>query len=100
MGIPQYNIAAYKQSAVTSHIGKLRGRLMIIHNFLIFFTIYGLLDENVHFQHSAQLVSALTAAHKLYDLLIFPDERHSPRLSKNKSYLLNRVVDFFQKTFE
>jgi Prolyl oligopeptidase family len=35
--------------------------------------------QNVHFRHTARLINSLIAARKPYDLLIFPDERHSPR---------------------
>lgn len=41
--------------------------------------VHGLIDENVHFRHTARLINALIAARKPYDLLLFPDERHSPR---------------------
>lgn len=53
-----------------THASKLEGKLMLVH---------GLMDENVHFRHTARLINALIAARKPYDLLIFPDERHSPR---------------------
>lgn len=53
-----------------THASKLQGKLMLVH---------GLIDENVHFRHTARLINSLIAARKSYDLLIFPDERHSPR---------------------
>ena len=59
-----------RESSVLTHASKLEGKLMLVH---------GLIDENVHFRHTARLINALIAARKPYDLLIFPDERHSPR---------------------
>lgn len=59
-----------RDSSVLTHASKLQGKLMLVH---------GLIDENVHFRHTARLINALIAARKPYDLLIFPDERHSPR---------------------
>ncbi|CAN0589985.1 unnamed protein product, partial [Laminaria digitata] len=59
-----------RESSVLTHASKLQGKLMLVH---------GLIDENVHFRHTARLINALIAARKPYDLLIFPDERHSPR---------------------
>lgn len=50
--------------------------------------VHGLIDENVHFRHTARLINALIAARKPYDLLIFPDERHSPR----KLQVMNRLI--------
>ena len=60
----------HRDSSVLTHASKLQGKLMLVH---------GLIDENVHFRHTARLINALIAARKPYDLLIFPDERHSPR---------------------
>ena len=45
--------------------------------------VHGMIDENVHFRHSARLVAALCDAGKKsgidYSLLPFPSERHVPR---------------------
>ena len=38
--------------------------------------VHGLIDENVHFRHTARLINALIRAQKHYELLLFPDERH------------------------
>jgi dipeptidyl-peptidase 9 len=46
------------------------GRLLIAH---------GLIDENVHFVHTALMVDALVAAGKPYSLLVYPSERHGLR---------------------
>ncbi|CAM9147127.1 unnamed protein product, partial [Choristocarpus tenellus] len=70
MGTPQENAEGYRESSVLTHANKLQGKLMLVH---------GLIDENVHFRHTARLINSLIAARKPYDLLIFPDERHSPR---------------------
>ncbi|CAM9834936.1 unnamed protein product, partial [Heterosigma akashiwo] len=70
MGTPQANPQGYEASSVLAAAGRLRGRLLLVH---------GLIDENVHFRHTARLINALIAARKRYDLLLFPDERHSPR---------------------
>ena len=54
-----------------AHAEGLRDRhLMLVH---------GLIDENVHFRHSARLINALIAARIPYELFLLPDERHSPR---------------------
>ena len=44
-------------------------RLMLVH---------GLIDENVHFRHTARLINALIGQRKRYDLVLFPCERHAP----------------------
>jgi len=89
MGLPSDNVAGYRESAVLDHVPNLRGKLMIVH---------GLIDENVHFRHTARLINRLIANGKDYDLLIFPDERHSPRRLRDRIYMEQRISDFFIQT--
>eukprot|EP00611_Tribonema_gayanum_P016380 TRINITY_DN2853_c0_g1_i1.p1 TRINITY_DN2853_c0_g1~~TRINITY_DN2853_c0_g1_i1.p1 ORF type:complete len:886 (-),score=215.81 TRINITY_DN2853_c0_g1_i1:61-2718(-) len=86
MGTPQSNAVGYKESSVLTHAHKLNGKLMLVH---------GLMDENVHFRHTARLINSLIAARKHYDLLIFPDERHSPRKLQDRVYMEQRISDYF-----
>ena len=88
MGIPQTNLVGYDESALFKHVENMNGHLMIVH---------GLIDENVHFRHTARLINRLIAAGKTYDLLMFPDERHSPRRLRDRIYMEQRISDFFMK---
>lgn len=49
-------------------------------------------DENVHFRHTARLINALIAARRPYELLLFPDGRHSLRKAEDRLYLEQRCV--------
>jgi dipeptidyl-peptidase-4 len=86
MGTPQSNPEGYKMSSVLHHVEKIRGRLMLVH---------GLIDENVHFRHTARLVNALIEARKHYDLLLFPDERHMPRKLADRVFMEENIRDYF-----
>jgi dipeptidyl-peptidase-4 len=88
MGLPKDNAAGYEESSVLAHVGDITGQLMIVH---------GLIDENVHFRHSARMVQAMIAARKPYELLLFPSERHMPRSEGDRVYMEERIRDFFQK---
>ena len=88
MGLPSENESGYNESAVFDHVPNMRGRLMIVH---------GLIDENVHFRHTARLINRLIAAGKDYELLIFPDERHSPRRLRDRVYMEKRISDYIVK---
>ena len=88
MGLPSVNESGYNESAVFDHVPNMRGRLMIVH---------GLIDENVHFRHTARLINRLIAAGKDYELLIFPDERHSPRRLRDRVYMEKRISDYLVK---
>ncbi|XP_011014333.1 PREDICTED: dipeptidyl peptidase 9-like isoform X2 [Populus euphratica] len=89
MGLPSDNPKGYEYSSVMHHVHKLKGRLLLVH---------GMIDENVHFRHTARLVNALVAAGKPYELLIFPDERHMPRRHNDRIYMEERIWEFFQRS--
>lgn len=86
MGTPQTNPHGYRQSSVMTHVPTLAGRLMLVH---------GLIDENVHFRHTARLINALIEARKAYQLLLFPDERHMPRRLSDRIFMEEQIRDFF-----
>ncbi|EEC43107.1 predicted protein, partial [Phaeodactylum tricornutum CCAP 1055/1] len=86
MGLPSDNPAGYRESALFEHIPNMSGSLLMIH---------GLIDENVHFRHTARLINKLVASGKSYELCIFPDERHSPRRLRDRIYMEQRIGDFF-----
>lgn len=86
MGTPHSNSEGYKQGSVMHHVEKMQGRLLLVH---------GLIDENVHFRHTARLINALIKARKPYELLLFPDERHMPRSLADRIYMEERIRDFF-----
>ena len=56
--------------------------------------VHGMIDENVHFRHTARLLNALIAADKDAELLAFPNERHVPRGEHDRIYMERRVRDF------
>ncbi|XP_042481268.1 dipeptidyl aminopeptidase 4 [Macadamia integrifolia] len=88
MGLPSENPSGYEYSSVMHHVHKMRGRLLLVH---------GMIDENVHFRHTARLINAFVAAGKPYDLLIFPDERHMPRRLRDRIYMEERIWEFIEK---
>jgi len=89
MGTPAGNPEGYAQSSVMTHVDKVEGSLLLVH---------GLIDENVHFRHTARLINAIISAQKHYELLLFPDERHSPRSLKDRVFMEQRIFSFIQRT--
>mmetsp|Transcript_8184 Transcript_8184/g.17032 ORF Transcript_8184/g.17032 Transcript_8184/m.17032 type:complete len:1445 (+) Transcript_8184:133-4467(+) len=86
MGIPDENVKGYKESAIFDHVVNIKGKLMLVH---------GLIDENVHFRHTARLINHLVAEGKDYDLMVFPDERHSPRRLTDRLYMEKKICEYF-----
>jgi len=88
MGLLPGNEAAYESASVTAHVGAISGDLLLVH---------GMVDENVHFRHTAMLVDALTHAGVAYDLMLFPGERHMPRGDADRLYMEERIASWLQE---
>jgi len=68
MWIPQENKEGYEAGSAMNYADKLKGRLMIY---------YGTADNNVHPNNSMQLIKALQAAGKSFEVQVGPDQGHS-----------------------
>ena len=88
MGTPQENAEGYRLGSPLTHIEQLRGKLLVIH---------GMIDENVHFRHTARLMQALIDAGKPFETLLYPNERHMPRSERDRVDMERRILEFFQR---
>ena len=88
MSTPAENPDGYRDGSLLTHAAKLKGKLLLVH---------GMVDENVHFRHTARLIRALSEAGRPYDILIFPEERHMPRDQAGLEYQEARVMDYFKQ---
>jgi len=88
MGTPQENPEGYRLGSPLTHVGQLRGKLLLIH---------GMIDENVHFRHTARLMQALIDAGKPFETLLYPNERHMPRSEHDRVDMERRILEFFQR---
>jgi dipeptidyl-peptidase-4 len=88
MRTPQDNPDGYRLSSPLSYIEQLRAPLLVVH---------GMIDENVHFRHTARLMQALIDAGKPFETLIYPNERHMPRSEKDRVDMERRLLEFFQR---
>ena len=70
MGTPLTNPNGYSTGDVRQYVSGMKGKLLLIH---------GLLDENVHFRHSARLINSLIESEKDHEILLFPNERHAKK---------------------
>jgi dipeptidyl-peptidase-4 len=86
LGIPRDNPDAYREGSATAHAGGLRGNLLIVH---------GMLDENVHFRHTARFLEALAKTRAHSDLLIYPSGRHGLRSEEDRRNMHERIAAYF-----
>ncbi|MDQ2934702.1 MAG: S9 family peptidase [Chloroflexota bacterium] len=85
LGTPEANPDAYRESSVLTRAGELRGQLLVVH---------GLLDENVHFRHTARLLARLSELGRSVDLLLLAGERHGPRGRSALALRERRTLEF------
>jgi dipeptidyl-peptidase-4 len=88
MGTPADNPEGYRVGSPLTYADQLRAPLLVVH---------GMIDENVHFRHTARLMQALIDAGKPFESLIYPNERHMPRSEKDRVDMERRLLDFFQR---
>ena len=68
LGLPEQSPAAYDRSAVMTYVDGLKGDLMVY---------FGTSDDNVHPKNSLQLIRALQAAGKSFEVQVGPDRGHT-----------------------
>lgn len=86
MGMPNENKKGYMDSSVMEHMGEMRGEVLVVH---------GMIDENVHFRHSAALIESLLRNGQSHDVIVYPEARHSPRRVDEKVFVFEKVYSWF-----
>ncbi len=61
------NEQGYAENSPVYFADKLKGNLLLVH---------GMADDNVHFQHTAEMVNALIKANKQFDTHFYPNRNH------------------------
>jgi len=86
MRTPQENANGYDDNSPINHVDKLKGNFLLIH---------GTADDNVHVQNSIDLVTALVAANKQFEMQLYPNSNHGIYTGKNtRMHLYKRMTDF------
>lgn len=82
---PQDNADGYDKNSPINHVDKLKGNYLLIH---------GSTDDNVHFQNTMDLISALVAADKQFDLMVYPNKNHGIYGGNTRYHLFNKMTNF------
>lgn len=88
MRTPQENASGYDDNSPVNHASKLKGSFLLIH---------GSADDNVHYQNSMELVTALVKANKQFDMFIYPNKNHSIYGGNTRNHLFTMMLDFTLK---
>lgn len=81
------NEKGYDRNAPIFYVDQLKGRYLLVH---------GLADDNVHFQHSAEMANALIRANKQFDTYFYPNRNHGIYGSNARRHLFNKITNFLQ----
>ncbi len=87
LGLPSQNEEGYQLSSPVHQAARLKGRLMLVHNFE---------DDNVLFQNTLRMADALEKAGKQFDLLVYPFKSHGVTGGLRR-HLLEAVTGFFER---
>ncbi len=86
MGLPQDNAKGYDAYSPTENMDKVRGKLLLVH---------GTADDNVHFQNSVALVTALVEANKQFEFFMYPDQNHG--MGTGRYHLYVKMTAFLEE---
>lgn len=85
MRTPQENKDGYENNSPINHVEKLKGKYFLIH---------GSADDNVHYQNTMEMINALVANNKQFDLFIYPDRNHGIYGGYTRLHLFTMMRDY------
>ncbi len=82
-GVPQLMPESYEKGSAINFAQNLKGNLLLVH---------GTGDDNVHYQHTEQLVNKLIEHNKIFSMMAYPNRTHSIREGVNTSRHLREIL--------
>ena len=89
LGTVRDNPQGYADSAVLPRVRDIDAPLLLMH---------GMADDNVLFTHSAELMKALQDAGVPFELMTYPDAKHSLQQASVAIHRHNATLEFFRRT--
>ncbi len=86
LATPSTNAEGYEQSSVFPYLGRLRGKLLLIH---------GMADDNVLFTHSTKIYRALQASNVAFQMMTYPGAKHALQERDVSIHRFNLILEFF-----
>jgi dipeptidyl-peptidase-4 len=85
MRTPQENAAGYDDNSPINFAKNVKGKYFLIH---------GSGDDNVHYQNSMEMITALTNANVQFDLFIYPNKDHGIYGGNTRNHLFNMLFNY------
>ena len=85
MRSPQENASGYDDNSPINFVEKIKGNYLLVH---------GTADDNVHFQNTTELVTALVKANVQYDFYMYTDKNHGIYGGNTRRHLFTKFTNF------
>jgi dipeptidyl-peptidase-4 len=85
MRTPKENASGFDENSPINFVNKLKGKYLLIH---------GSGDDNVHYQNTMEMVNALVAANKQFDLFIYPNKNHGIYGGNTRNHLYTMMLNY------
>lgn len=82
------NEKGYNDNSPVYFADRLKGNYLLVH---------GMGDDNVHFQHTAEMANALIKANKQYDTYFYPNRNHGIYGGLTRLHLYQKMTDFLEE---
>lgn len=85
------NTKGYEENSPVNFADRLKGNYLLVH---------GNSDDNVHFQHSAEMAAALIKANKQFETYYYPNRNHSIQGNNARRHLYVKMTDFLNQNLK
>ncbi|MFM2196349.1 MAG: hypothetical protein RL092_1949, partial [Bacteroidota bacterium] len=85
---PQENSGGYENNSPINFAKQLKGNYLLVH---------GSADDNVHFQNTMDMVTALVAANKPFDMFVYPNKDHGIYGGNTRLHLFSKMTNFLKE---
>lgn len=85
------NENGYTDNSPIYFADKLKGNYLLVH---------GMGDDNVHFQHTAEMSNALINANKQFDTYFYPNRNHGIYGGVTRLHLFNKMTSFLEENLK
>ena len=88
MRTPQENASGYDDNSPINHVEKLKGKYLLVH---------GSADDNVHYQNTMEMTTALVNANKDFDMFVYPNKNHGIYGGYTRLHLFRKMTNFIKE---
>ncbi len=87
MRTPQENEGGYENNSPINFVNDLKGKFLIVH---------GSADDNVHFQNTMDMITALVKANKQFDQFTYPNKNHGIYGGNTRLHLYTMMTNYLK----